>query len=281
MINISIIFVNFNTAKLTCQAIESVIENTDEVLYEIILVDNNSNDNSIELITKFFPQVTIIKNKKNLGFGRANNEGIKVAKGKYLFLLNTDTYLLNNAVKVLFRFMENKKNKNVAVVGGMLYKQNLKPNLYAGKFPNYNDFINNSFLHYFFKKKAFKKTKEYPLVPLSSIEVDYVSGADFFVRKEILDEIGAFDKRFFLYFEETELCFRIKKKIPNSRCMIEPRAKIVHISQGSNKKEVKSLRFRKQFLKSNAIYFKITEGLLWGFLFRLVSLITLYLKKIT
>ncbi|MDO6600692.1 glycosyltransferase family 2 protein [Tenacibaculum sp. 1_MG-2023] len=279
IIDVSIIFVNYNTAKLTCQAIASVIKNTSGILYEIIVVDNDSKDDSVNLISESFPSINLIENKTNEGFGRANNVGLRIAKGKYCFLLNTDTYLLNNAIKILFDFMESGKNKNVAVVGGMLFKQNLETNVFAGNFPDYQNFINNSLLKYLYKYKKPRSIKNIPRLPKVSIEVDYVSGADFFVRKEVLDKIGVFDKRFFLYFEETELCFRIKQKLPNTKCMIEPKAEIVHISQGSNKDTARNLRFRKQFIKSKAIYYSITEGLFKGFLFRIVSLKRLYFNE--
>lgn len=100
MIDVSVILVNFNTCQLTIQAITSIYKHTNRVKFEIIVVDNNSNDNSVEQIQFLFPEIPIVKNNKNIGFGRANNEGIKIAKGEYIFLLNTDAYLLNNAIEI-------------------------------------------------------------------------------------------------------------------------------------------------------------------------------------
>ena len=125
-IEVSIILVHYKTLELTTNVIKSIYKKTKEVIFEIIVVDNASNDGSIEKIErKFKNQIKIIKNNENVGFGRANNIGVKEAKGKYIFLLNTDTILINNAIKILFEFIE--KNKKIAVVGGNLYTKDLKP----------------------------------------------------------------------------------------------------------------------------------------------------------
>ena len=103
-------------------------------------------------------------------------------------------------------------------------------------------------------------------------ETDYVSGADFFIRSAIIEKVGNFDKRFFLYSEETELSFRIKKMIPSARCIINPEAKIVHIGQGShvvNSARDKMFRFR--FIKSRSLYYFITKGFFYGVSYFIIS----------
>ena len=124
--DVSIIIVNYNTLELTKNTIDSVNEKTKDLNYEIILVDNASTDGSVEFFEKEYKnKIIFIKNDENLGFGRANNRGIKIAKGKYVFLLNSDTLLINNAIKILFDFME--KNNNCGVCGGNLYTLTLQP----------------------------------------------------------------------------------------------------------------------------------------------------------
>ena len=101
--DVSIILVSYNTILLTASAIDSIIEKTQGITYEIILVDNNSVDGTVEYLDgKFNENLIIVKSTKNLGFGKANNLGIEIANGKYVFLLNTDTILINNAIKVLW-----------------------------------------------------------------------------------------------------------------------------------------------------------------------------------
>ena len=109
--DVSIIIVNYNTMDLTRNCLKSVFEQTKDISFEVIVSDNGSNDGSIEMIKSEFPQVVLIENNANLGFGAANNRGLKMTKGKYIFYLNSDTVLLNNAVKNFFDYWENSPEK--------------------------------------------------------------------------------------------------------------------------------------------------------------------------
>ena len=124
--DVSIILVNYKTKDLTLNCIKSIYEKTTGVDFEIIVVDNNSQDGSAEAIEQEFQNVKVIYNKINVGFGAANNIAIKQAKGKYILCLNTDTFLINNAIKIMFDFMEEKANQQVGVCGGILYDSNNK-----------------------------------------------------------------------------------------------------------------------------------------------------------
>ncbi len=260
--DVSIIFVNYNTCKLTLDAISSVYKYTKKIDFEIIVVDNASKDDTLIEIEKKFPEVIIIKNHNNIGFGQANNAGMQVGKGKYFFLLNTDTYLLNNAIELFFNYMEQKENADVAVVGGHLYKPNGDKSVSSGPFPNFKLFIKGSFWRYFYKKESY--INEVPRQTLIDDEnpyvVDYVSGADYFVRNEIIKKVGGFNKSFFMYFEETELTLRITRGIFNAKVMVLPQAKIVHIGQGSTLESIKGLKFKLLYLKSKSLYFKFQNG---------------------
>ena len=276
--DVSVIFVNYNTSQLTQDAIKSVYEKTKNITFEIIVVDNASVDNSVEDIKTAFPEVNVIANTKNVGFGRANNIGMKIAKGQYFFLLNTDAYLLNNAIEVLFNFMEEKTNDHVGITGGHMFRENGNDCISAANFPNFKLFVKGSFWKHFYKKSFYinEKPKLLPVREKNPYEVDYVSGADFFVRRSIIERIGGFNKRFFLYFEETELCLRLKRKIKDSKIMIVPDARIVHIGQGSDTVGIKSRKFRLIYLKSRATYFSIQNGTLAGIMVYLKGLITIY-----
>ena len=105
--DVSVVIVNYNTKLLTVACIASVVENTRDVDYEIILVDNDSSDGTVDEVRKKYPDVIISQMDENVGFGRANNAGAELAKGKYLFLLNSDTVLIENSIKEFFDFMEN------------------------------------------------------------------------------------------------------------------------------------------------------------------------------
>ena len=279
--DVSIIFVNYNTYKLTIEAIASVYEFTKKINFEIIVVDNNSKDNSVDQIKNKFPDVVIIRNVKNIGFGRANNKGMKIAKGKYFFLLNTDTYLISNAIELFFDFMEEKENSTVAVVGGQLYKPNGGYSVSYGPFPNFKLFVKGSFWRYFYKKKFYINevvipVKEDFIIPY---EVDYVSGADFFIRREIINKTKGFNESFFMYFEETELSLRIKKIVYNAKIMILPQAKIVHIGQGSTLKSIKNKKFKLLYLKSKSLYFKFQNGYRACVMVYLRGLMTIFFNR--
>ena len=105
--DVSVILVSYNTETLTKDCLNSLYEKTQGINFDVWVVDNNSKDNTCEMIKKEFPQVNLIENKKNKGFGAANNQAIKESKAKYVFLLNTDTVLINNAIKILYGISKN------------------------------------------------------------------------------------------------------------------------------------------------------------------------------
>lgn len=279
--DVSVIFVNYNTCKLTLDAIASVYQFTKRINFEIIVVDNDSSDNSLAEIQLQFPRVIIVQNNKNIGFGQANNKGMEIAKGKYFFLLNTDTYLLNNAIELFYDFMENPASNDVAVVGGTLTKPNGDWNVSFGYFPNFSTFVKGTFWRHFYKKLFYENAEFEPVVEDTELPflVDYVSGANFFIKKSIIEKVGMFDKAFFMYFEETELTLRIKRQIANSKVYILPAAKIVHISQGSVKNGTKQLKFRLQYLKSKSLYFKFQNGYCAFLMYYIRGLIKIFLNR--
>lgn len=271
-VDVSVIVVNYNTLELTKNTINSVIEKTRDLNYEIILVDNASTDGSVEFFEReYTDKVIFIKNSENLGFGRANNKGIEISKGKYVFLLNSDTLLINNAIKILFDFMEN--NESCGVCGGNLFDINLIPtNSFNKNMLNYRDeYINsiiNLFLKFFnLKKKSFNYTK----IPL---KVEIIVGADMFIRKNILSQTGSFDEDFFMYHEESELCFRILKKRYSIYSI--PQAKIIHLEGKSS--QFKERKFRMDRYHKYMFFYKTRgkKSLKWVYLFSQIKFLNLF-----
>lgn len=254
--DVSVIIVNYNTLKLTENTINSVIEKTKDIKYEIILVDNASTDGSIEYFEeKYNNKIILLKNKENLGFGRANNKGIEIAKGKYIFLLNSDTLLINNATKILYEYME--KEVKIGICGGNLYDVELNPiHSFLSKLPSIRTEINSQ-LNIFSKliKKILSKREDfnYSALPL---EVGYITGADMMIRKSAIEKVGKFDDDFFMYFEETELTYRIKKN--GYKVISIPEAKIIHLEGKSTK--FKENRYH-MFLESKYKYFYKVYGI--------------------
>ncbi|MDQ1141126.1 glycosyltransferase family 2 protein [Pedobacter agri] len=281
MIEVSVIIVNYNTKDLLRQCLKSLYENTSGVSFEVILSDNQSVDGSLEMLHKYFPKVICIENKDNLGFGKANNAAIKIAKGKYLFLLNTDTYFLNNAIKILFDFMEMKENQSIGCCGGDLFDKDGNKQASYGNFPTLLDAVSQLGFYKFYKRYYETKITGGVLNQDQTIKkVDYVCGADMFIRTTVLNEVGLFDEDFFLYFEETELSYRMTKAGYNS--ILVPSAKIVHLEGGSQASESFNFFKIKVFSKSRKLYFKKTKGftyaILVNWIFALQSLIMSVLK---
>lgn len=223
--DVSIIFVNYKTKDLTIDAINSVIEKTEGIEYEIFVVDNASNDGSIEAIEKEFQNIHVIKSPINGGFGYANNLAIKQTRGKYILCLNTDTLLINNAIKIIFDFME--ENANVGTCGGQLYNADMTHQASFGYFPT----LYNLLIRYgFFRKK-------YINLQFQNVEkdVDSIIGADLFIRKLLIDKVGGFDENIFMYGEEVDLCYRIKKA--GYKNIFYPNAKIIHLGSMSSDNE--------------------------------------------
>ena len=239
---VSIILINYKTKDLTINAINSVIEKTEGIEYEIFVVDNNSQDGSIEAIEKAFPNINIIKNSVNAGFGDGNNIAIRQAYGKYILCLNTDTILINNAVKIMFDFMET--NSDVGVCGGNLYDADLKSVMSYANFPNFWNSMSVSWL----LKKIFPVLRNHKEIK-NLKDVDFITGADIFFRKTVLDKIGIFDEQFFMYSEEVDLCKRIKND--GFKIKIVPDAKIIHLEGKSTKNFWNNTKMR---VKSKYLY---------------------------
>jgi GT2 family glycosyltransferase len=225
---------------------------TYNVDFDVYVVDNGSTDGTVEEITDEFPGVKLIVNTENAGFAKANNMAIKETEADYVFLLNPDTVLVNNAVKIFLDFMELPGNKNVGCCGGSIYDSKMEPQIAYGNFPSLEETVFNVFR----LKKIFPGYYRERL--RSSTEntndairkVDYIVGADMFIRMSALEKTGFLDEGFFLYFEDTELCFRMRQNGFDS--VIIPEAKIIHLvaqsSSRSTKIEKIAIREKSRFL---------------------------------
>ena len=231
--HISFIIISYNTRELTGNALRSVYEQTRGVEFTVWVVDNASTDGSAEMIAAQFPAVHLIRSSANLGFGKANNIALREVRSKYVFLLNPDALLLNNAAKIFFDFMERPENRKVAACGGALYYGGLTPQPSFGNFPSaagvlFEQALLHKLFRGFYNRRLKTGVKEHPRAVTT---VDYLSGAALFLRKEVLDAAGFFDEEFFLYFEDTELSYRFSQYGYTS-CFI-PDAKILHLRRQS------------------------------------------------
>lgn len=231
VIDVSIIFVNYKTPQMTADAINSVFDKTEGFNLEVLVVENASNDGSAEFLRKEFgDRIILIESPDNRGFGAGNNQAIRKARGKYIFLLNTDTLLINNAIKIMFDFMEN--NPTAGVCGANMYDKDLKPANSFGFFYK-NTGVIKRILGMLRNRIFYKRKRRDFNYSNRTRKVDWIIGADMFVRKAALDEAGLFDEDFFMYSEEVELTHRISKK--GWGVFSVPTAKIMHLEGGSQK----------------------------------------------
>ena len=204
--DIAVIVVNWNTRELLHNCLESIYKTISGVNYEVIVVDNASQDGSVAMLQARYPHVRIIQNKENRGFGAANNQAMRIMNGRYALLLNSDTVLTENAMSELFSFMERHQDAAMAC-GQLLNADGSKQNSVAN-FPSVLTLLlNTPVLEYLFPRCYPSKRYQHK----DPIEVDSGIGACLLIRKRALDEVGFFDERFFFFFEETDLSLRMKK----------------------------------------------------------------------
>jgi GT2 family glycosyltransferase len=249
-LDVSIIIVNYNTREITSQCIESIYEQTDNITFEVILIDNNSTDGSVEFFSND-KRIKLIQNRENSGFGHANNIGIKKASGKYIFCLNSDTFLLNNAIKMLYDFAESY-GKN-AVFGTWLLDNQEKIIHSYGKFPSIKTELYNALRVYgqripYLSKYCIEYTEIFSEEPKL---VDYIIGADMFIPRYVIEISGMFDERYFMYCEDTDWQKRMVEKGIERILINGP--KIVHSeSKSSSKEGGKSMK--KNLLSTKAMF---------------------------
>jgi GT2 family glycosyltransferase len=193
---VSIITLNVNEKDFILQCLKSLSNINFPYGYEVIVVDNGSTDGSPELIKKNFPDVRLIQNKENLGFTGGNNIGAKVAKGKYLLLLNNDTKVSKNFLLELFKVAESDDKIGICAPKQLVGDKNMI--LYGGGAINYTG-LSYSINMY---KRDFKDER--------IRETAFASGAAFFIRKSIVDKIGLFDDDYFIYHEDVDVSWRVR-----------------------------------------------------------------------
>lgn len=254
---LEIIIVSFNTSSLLKNCLQSLFKCLgDEKLNSstnVTVIDNNSSDDSLTQVKKFFPQVKIIANKQNVGFAKANNQAISASKSDFILLLNSDTLVHKNAVSILLNYL--KDNSKVSVVGPKLL--NLDGSLQQSF--GFSPTLGKVFFWLFF-------LDDIPLISQlikpyhaqaknwyqNITEVDWVSGAVLMFRTEIRKSVGLLDEKIFMYGEEVEWCYRIIKQ--GGKIVFTPHAQITHLGGGSQK--IPGSNITREFESINYFYKK-------------------------
>jgi len=197
---VSIIIPSFNTKEVTLRCIKTIVENT-EISYEVILVDNASTDGTVEAVKLLKIEnckLKIFCNSKNMGFARAVNQGIKIAKGEYVLLLNSDVFVKKGSIEKMVEFAQ--KTSGCGVVGGKLVFGSGEIQYSVMVFPT----LWQTICKYWFGKND-------PVLPREVAVVDAVVGAAFLVSPKAKDIVGLMDERYFMYFEDLDYCRRVKR----------------------------------------------------------------------
>lgn len=256
MLDISVIIVNYNVKELLEQCIKSVFSSARNFTFEIIVVDNNSYDGSVECINDKFrgnPNLRIITSDINLGFAKANNLGIKNANGEYILILNPDTILKEDTIEKTLDFY--KGIKSIGAVTCKLILPNGKLDQACRRsFPTPSVALYRilGLSRVFPRSKTFGKYNLTYLDEDSVCEVDAIVGAFMLIKKEILDSVGGFDEDYFMYGEDLDLCFRIKKM--GYKIFYFPGTSIIHYKGESTKKS--SLSYVNNFYGAMQIFVK-------------------------
>jgi GT2 family glycosyltransferase len=239
-IDISILIVSFNTRDRLRDCLDTLRAQTGDIQLETVVVDNASHDGSAEMVQAEFPNVRLIRSATNLGFGNGNNLALQEAKGRYVVLLNSDAQLPPKALSDALALMG--AAPNVGMGGGRLLAPDGSFQPSARRFPSLLDeFLTLSGLAAKFpQSRFFGRFDRTWADPGLSADVDWVPGAFAIIRRELIDRIGFFDPRFFLYYEEVDLCRRIKAA--GFAVRYWPDLEISHIG-GESSKTLKDMSF--------------------------------------
>ena len=248
--DLSIVIVNYQTFEMTKNTINSVLEYDYPFSYEILVVDNASSDDSLARLQDYFrDKVKFIASAENNGFAAGNNQALKIAGGKYVLLLNSDTVVWENTLENIYGYME--KHNDVGACGCRVLLENGDLDKACKRsFPN----VKNSFFKLFHIPTK-SKDNDYNLVNLPDdeiYEIDCLTGAFMFMRADALNEVGFLDETFFMYGEDIDLCYRIKQA--GWKIVYYGKSKITHFKGASSKKQKSKLIY--EFYHAMYIYYK-------------------------
>ncbi len=236
MIDVSVIIVNYNSFHLLNECLDSLFLFNKEIQLDVIVVDNNSTEGNVELITSKYSTVKLIKNDKNIGFAAANNLALMMVKSKYTLFLNNDTVFKDNVIEKAFAFAE--AIKQPVFVGCQLLNVDKTKQESVVEFPNlWNTITENIFLYKIFKRYSFFNKYYQNFYNYDNpVEVDVIKGAFMFCTTKVILELNGFDDRFFFYSEETDLCYRFKKS--GGKVFFLPDVKLIHYGGESTDKNL-------------------------------------------
>ena len=246
MKKLSIIIVNWNTKELTLQCLDSFMNNIDNEQVDVYVVDNASKDGSAEAFKSHYPLAKVIENKENRGFAAANNQVLEQLDTEFALLLNSDTLVIDDAIKQSLRYIEEKPE--IGVFGCKVLNPDKTLQISCSMFPSIvNMLLQLTTLDKFDSIPFFGRYHMKSWDRSYAREVDVISGCFFMIRKEVIDKVGAFDADFWFFGEETDLCQRISKA--GWKIVFAPVGEIIHYGSVSARK----LNYKRDLLLTSAI----------------------------
>lgn len=264
-IPLSIVIINWNTSKILEDCLSSLYKNSDVDRYEVIVVDNDSEDDSVNMVKANYPEVILIENNQNMGFAKANNQAFDIVKGEYILLLNSDTLVLGDVIEKSLSFM--RSHPEVGAFGCRVLNPDNTMQATCFQFPTLlNLFLKTSGLFKLPWPKFFQKEHYGHWDRNTEREVDVITGCYFLMPEKVLKETGGFDDTYFFCGEETDLCLRIKKK--NWKIMFSPVGEIIHIGNASGRK----MNYKRDLLLTQGLvrYHRKHHGVFAGLLVYIV-----------
>lgn len=256
---IDVLVVNFNTAALLQPMFDALRQADSAKLASYLVVDNASVDNSLECLAKVCPEAVLVSNNKNVGFGRANNQLLEHLQGKYALLLNTDAFVAPDTLAKTIEYMD--AHPDCGVLGVRLVGRDGDLQPCCRYFPTpLNVFVGRTGLGRFFP--GLKMVDEMTWDHDSVRECDWLPGCFYLVRREVLDQVGLFDPRYFLYYEEVDHCKRVKQA--GWKVVYYPHTTVVHIGGESSKSvaelDAASRQISTLQIESELLYFRKHHG---------------------
>jgi GT2 family glycosyltransferase len=252
MVDLSIIIVNWNTKEYLVRCLRSIFETRKRDSREVLVIDNGSGDGSAEQVKRLFPDVRVIENRENLGFARATNQGLKEEAGRYALLLNPDTRVREGSIETLLSFMEAHPEAGIAGAQ-LLNADGSRQNSIANTPTLATELLNKSLLRWLFPERFPGKER----VRSEPVDVESVIGACMIVRKKAVEEVGFLDEDYFLFLEETDWCYRMRRA--GWKIYHVPAAEITHFQGKSAEMDIEKAKI--EYYRSRYQFFEKHRGL--------------------
>ncbi|OGY85932.1 MAG: hypothetical protein A2233_00350 [Candidatus Kerfeldbacteria bacterium RIFOXYA2_FULL_38_24] len=274
--NISVIIVSWNAKEHLRRCLNSIKQHTKQLSYEVIVVDNSSQDDSAHMVAQEFPEVKLVASKVNLGFGKANNRGAELATGEVLFFCNDDIVLQENSLALAYEKLT--QDKSLGVLGFHLLFPDKTHQDSVRRFPNLKDqLIILTKLHNFFPNlTAIKKYLAQGFDYQKEQEVEQLMGACLFIRQDVFKKAQGFDEHFFCWFEEIDLEKRIKEQ-QKLRLVYSPASALIHV-KGVSFNQIMSVKLQRILNQSMRYYFLKHHGLLAAVLITILQPLSIILS---